>query len=71
MYLRWKGLEKAGKGDLYVRSGPGTVRLGGSDIEQYVATPIRFPMSGGPQAAGLPPSTYCHTSRTTGISLPR
>ncbi|MCY4188201.1 MAG: putative DNA binding domain-containing protein, partial [Bryobacterales bacterium] len=29
VYLRWKGLEKAANGDLYVRSGPGTVRLGG------------------------------------------
>ena len=38
VYLRWKGLEKAGKGDLYVRSGPRTVRLGAADIEQYVAT---------------------------------
>ena len=38
VYLRWKGLETTGKGDLYVRSGPGTVRLGEADIEQYVAT---------------------------------
>ena len=38
VYLRWKGPEKAGKGDLYVRSGPGTVRVGEADIEQYVAT---------------------------------
>ena len=28
VYLRWKGLQKAEGGDLYVRSGPGTVRLG-------------------------------------------
>ena len=27
VYLRWKGVEKAEEGDLYVRSGPGTVRL--------------------------------------------
>ena len=46
VYLRWKGLEKAGKGDLYVRSGPGTVRLGEADIEQYVATRFGLPMSG-------------------------
>ena len=46
VYLRWKGLEKASKGDLYVRSGPGTVRLGGSDIEQYVATRFGSQMSG-------------------------
>ena len=38
VYLCWKGLEKAGDGDLYVRSGPGTVRLGDEDAEKYVAT---------------------------------
>ena len=25
VYLRWKGMEKASDGDLYIRSGPGTV----------------------------------------------
>ena len=38
VYLRWKGLEKATEGDLYVRSGPGTVRLGEEDAEKYVVT---------------------------------
>ncbi len=38
VYLRWKSLEKAGKGDLYVRSGPGTVRLSENDAGKYVAT---------------------------------
>ena len=38
VYLRWKGLEKAKEGDLYVRSGPGTVRLGEEDAGKYVAT---------------------------------
>ena len=38
VFLRWKGLEKAKEGDLYVRSGPGTVRLGREDAEKYVAT---------------------------------
>ena len=38
VYLRWKGLEKAVEGDLYVRSGPGTVRLGEEDAQEYVAT---------------------------------
>jgi predicted HTH transcriptional regulator len=38
VYLRWKGIEKAKKGDLYVRSGPGTVRLGKEDAGKYVAT---------------------------------
>ena len=38
VYLRWKGVEKAAEGDLYVRSGPGTVRLGEEDAGKYVAT---------------------------------
>ena len=38
VYLRWKGLEKAAEGDFYVRSGPGTVRLAGADVAQYVGT---------------------------------
>ena len=38
VYLRWKGLEKTAEGDLYVRSGPGTVRLAGADVGKYVAT---------------------------------
>ena len=38
VYLRWKGLEKTDGGDLYVRSGPGSVPLEGDDIEAYVRT---------------------------------
>ncbi len=38
VYLCWKGLEKTQAGDFYVRTGPGTVRLGGADVEKYVAT---------------------------------
>ena len=38
VYLRWKGLEKAAEGDLYVRSGPGTVRLSEEEAGKYVAT---------------------------------
>ena len=38
VYLRWKGLQKAEGGDLYVRSGPGTVRLGEDDARKYVTT---------------------------------
>ena len=38
VYLQWKGLEKAPNGDLYVRSGPGSVRLGDKDAREYVAT---------------------------------
>ena len=38
VYLRWKGLEKTDSGDLYVRSGPSTIRLGGADVEKYIAS---------------------------------
>ena len=38
VYLRWKGMEKTADGDLYVRTGPGTVRLGEEDAAQYVAS---------------------------------
>ena len=38
MYLRWKGVEKVPGGDFYVRSGPGTVRLGVEEVAQYVLT---------------------------------
>jgi len=38
VYLRWKGLEKVAEGDLYVRSGPGTVPLDAGDAVKYVAT---------------------------------
>ena len=37
VYLRWKGVEKTAEGDLYVRSGPGTVRLDGADVGKYVS----------------------------------
>ncbi len=38
VYLRWKGLEKTEMGDFFVRSGPGTVRLGEKDAGKFVAT---------------------------------
>ena len=38
VYLCWKGIEKAAEGDLYVRTGPGTVRLGDEDATKYVAS---------------------------------
>ena len=41
VFLCWKSLEKSERGDFYVRSGPGTVRLGETDVEEYVRT--RFP----------------------------
>ena len=33
-----RGLAKTSCGDLYVRSGPASVRLGGEDARKYVAT---------------------------------
>ena len=45
VYLRWKGVEKAPEGDFYVRSGPGTVRLGEGDAGKYVATRFRPQLS--------------------------
>lgn len=38
VYLKWKGMEQGADGDLYVRSGPGTVRLGREDVAAYVRT---------------------------------
>ena len=55
VYLRWKGMETATKGDFFVRSGPGTVKLGPESAERYVET--RFgslaPQSGIPSQRGL------------------
>ena len=41
VYLRWKGVAETDGGDLYVRTGPGSIRLGEADARKYVAT--RFP----------------------------
>jgi len=38
VFLRWKGLEKNAEGDFYVRSGPGSVRLEGEELETYLRT---------------------------------
>jgi len=38
VFLRWKGLEKSERGDFFVRSGPGTIRLGLDDAEKYITT---------------------------------
>ena len=38
VYLKWKGLEKTGDRDFYVRRGRGTVRLGEADVKNYVVT---------------------------------
>ena len=40
VFLKWRGLEKATDGDFYVRSGPGTVRLGVGDTQEYI--PLRY-----------------------------
>ena len=42
VYLRWKGVEKAGGGDLYVRTGPGSARLGAEDAAEYIVD-AQFP----------------------------
>jgi type I restriction enzyme R subunit len=49
VFLRWKGLEKSERGDLYVRSGPGSIRLGEADIDGYIRT--RFPQGAGDRGA--------------------
>jgi hypothetical protein len=38
VYLRWKGTEKSESGDLFVRSGPGTVLLDETSAEEFVRT---------------------------------
>ena len=38
VFLRWKGMGEDPRGEFYVRSGPGTVRLSGDDIEEYIRT---------------------------------
>ena len=39
--LKWKGIEATPEGDLFVRSGPGTVRLPPDSAKEYIRT--RFP----------------------------
>ena len=41
VFLIWKGMEAAPEGDLYVRSGPGSVRLARASASEYIRT--RFP----------------------------
>ena len=41
VFLAWKGTEEVSKGDFFVRSGPGTVRLSPDDTVPYIRT--RFP----------------------------
>ena len=41
VFLKWKGLEAVADGDLFVRSGPGTVKLAAESAREYIRT--RFP----------------------------
>ena len=41
VFLKWKGLEASEGGDLFVRSGPGTVKLAPESASEYIRT--RFP----------------------------
>jgi predicted HTH transcriptional regulator len=43
VFLKWKGVEASAKGDFYVRSGPGTIRLSPQSAVEYIRT--RFPTS--------------------------
>ncbi|HZA56816.1 MAG TPA: ATP-binding protein, partial [Candidatus Udaeobacter sp.] len=38
VFMKTKDMPEDGKGDFYVRSGPGTVKLTADDAEQYVKT---------------------------------
>jgi hypothetical protein len=52
VFLKWKGMEASPDGDLFVRSGPGTVKLPPDSAKEYIRT--RFP--GVPhRAASTPP----------------
>jgi len=48
VFLKWKGLEATPEGDLFVRSGPGTVKLPPDSAREYIRT--RFPSSAGGEA---------------------
>jgi type I site-specific restriction-modification system R (restriction) subunit len=41
VFLKWKGVEATADGDFFVRSGPGTVKLGPDSAREYILT--RFP----------------------------
>jgi hypothetical protein len=38
VFLKWKGMEQDANGDLYVRSGPGSVRLAPESAKEYIRT---------------------------------
>ena len=41
VFLTWKGVESEAKGDFFVRSGPGTVKLSPDDAREYIRTRFR------------------------------
>jgi type I restriction enzyme R subunit len=43
VFLKWKGMETEAGGDLFVRSGPGTVKLPPPSAKEYIRT--RFPLA--------------------------
>jgi predicted HTH transcriptional regulator len=47
VFLKWKGVEASPRGDFFVRSGPGTVKLPPESADQYIRT--RFPGFAAPQ----------------------
>jgi predicted HTH transcriptional regulator len=47
--LKWKGVDSAPDGDFFVRSGPGTVKLGPDSAREYIRT--RFAAPGAPAAS--------------------
>jgi hypothetical protein len=49
VFLKWKGLEAKPEGDLYVRSGPGSVRLSPDSARKYIRT--RFPAAAKPSSS--------------------
>jgi hypothetical protein len=40
VFLKWKETEGDPRGDFFVRSGPGTVRLSPESAEEYIRTPF-------------------------------
>jgi len=55
VFLKWKGVEEDSDGDFYVRSGPGSVKLGPEDTEQFIRTRFQkaSKSAGGPETGGV------------------
>ncbi len=43
VFLKWKGVESSPEGDLFVRSGPGTVKLSPDSAREYIRTRFSNP----------------------------